>query len=164
MPINYKQYPPDWKSRIVPAVWKRAGDQCESCGLTHGQKVYSFKVAKKRGNKTIYRRLWVEVDPKLAQPKAKLVTVVLTVAHLDNDATNHAVEINRLKLLCQRCHLQADAQYKAMKRSCHYYCDWPKCQAVKCVVKAEPVSKSVPRSPLVYPMAASLTVQQNPEK
>lgn len=164
MPINYKTYPPDWKSRIVPAVWKRAGAQCEECGLSHGQEVYSFQVARKRGTKTVYRRLWLEVDPKLATPKAKLVKVVLTVAHLDNDATNHAVELDRLKLLCQRCHLKADAQYKAMKRTCHHYCDWPKCQALMCVAKAEPKGNRVNCAPLVYPMAASLTVQQNPEK
>lgn len=40
------------------------------------------------------------------------VKVVLTVAHLDHDETNHKVILDRLKALCQICHLRYDAKEK----------------------------------------------------
>ena len=36
--------------------------------------------------------------------------IVLTVAHLDHDATNWEIEIDRLRALCQRCHIRYDKQ------------------------------------------------------
>ena len=136
MPINYKTYPPDWHTKIVPAVGKRSGWLCEECGLAHGQTVWSVPIKKWRGTKIVYRRLWLQCDPKLIDHRIKQVTVILTVAHLDNDSYNHAVTLDRLKHLCQRCHLQLDAQYKAQKRNCHTQCDWPKCLFVACFRKS----------------------------
>ena len=37
MPINYKNYPPDWKTRIRPAILARAGNTCEQCGAANHQ-------------------------------------------------------------------------------------------------------------------------------
>lgn len=136
MPINYKTYPKDWHTRIVPAIGKRSGWCCEECGLAHGQIVWSVPYKKIRKFKTVYRRLWLQVDPHLIDHRVKLVVVILTVAHLDNDVWNHHVTLDRLKHLCQRCHLRADAQYKAVKRTCHNQCDWPKCDFVSCFRKS----------------------------
>ena len=33
MPIDYKKYPPNWKTEIRPAVLKRANNSCEFCGV-----------------------------------------------------------------------------------------------------------------------------------
>lgn len=71
----------------------------------------------------------------LEHKSLKIVTVILTVAHLDNDAHNQKVELSRLKHLCQRCHLQYDAHYKALKRKCGYYCDSPLCSNISCIHK-----------------------------
>ncbi len=38
--------------------------------------------------------------------------VVLTIAHLDHDETNHQVSMDRLAALCQLCHLRYDAKEK----------------------------------------------------
>jgi hypothetical protein len=38
--------------------------------------------------------------------------VVLTIAHLDHDELNHEVKDERLKALCQHCHLNYDAKEK----------------------------------------------------
>ena len=43
MPIDYSDYPKNWKTEIVPAVLVRAGHCCEFCGLENGQSVWSVK-------------------------------------------------------------------------------------------------------------------------
>lgn len=42
----------------------------------------------------------------------KKVRVVLTIAQLDHDETNHDVQLDRLRALCQLCHLRYDAMEK----------------------------------------------------
>lgn len=70
------------------------------------------------------KRFWVSArsDYKRMLPfayprSAKTVTVVLTVAHLDHDETNHDVSDDRLKAMCQYCHLNYDAVEK-YRRAC----------------------------------------------
>ena len=36
---------------------------------------------------------------------------MLTIAHLDHDKENWAVKDERLKALCQRCHLRYDSEH-----------------------------------------------------
>ena len=45
-------------------------------------------------------------------PNPKKVKVILTIAHLDHDEENHNVSMDRLKALCQLCHLRYDAKEK----------------------------------------------------
>lgn len=33
MPIDYKNYPPNWLTEIRPRILKRAKNKCEFCGL-----------------------------------------------------------------------------------------------------------------------------------
>lgn len=87
MPIEYKKYPPNWKTEIRPAVLARANNRCEFCGIEN----YSIR------------------------PDG--VKVVLTIAHLDHDETNWNVKIDRLRALCQRCHLQYDAAEKKKRHN-----------------------------------------------
>jgi hypothetical protein len=127
MPIDYKKYPPNWKTEIVPRILKRAKNKCESCGLENGQTVYSvpFKIAaldRKGKTKYVTRRIWFShVGDALREThnlkSIKTVTVVLTVAHLDHDADNHNVQDNRLRALCQACHLRLDAVPKWEKQT-----------------------------------------------
>jgi hypothetical protein len=42
----------------------------------------------------------------------KEVRVILTIAHLDHDETNWKVSDDRLKAMCQKCHLDYDAVEK----------------------------------------------------
>lgn len=80
MPIDYKKYPPNWKTEIRPAVLKRAHNRCEFCG----------------------------VENHSIRPDG--VKVVLTIAHLDHDEENWNVSLDRLRALCQRCHLRYDSE------------------------------------------------------
>ena len=132
MPINYKRYPRDWKTRILPAIHARADHRCEECKVEQYATVWSLKVKAHRKGKTVYRRVWLMIDPKLPLNQCKPVRVVLTVAHLDHDETNHKVPLERLKLLCQRCHLRYDSLPKARKRKKPTCTLFPECTTVQC--------------------------------
>ena len=109
MPIDYSKYPPDW-SEIRKRILERAENKCECCGLENKSKVVSYL---KNGV-----RVWEDISwqewKNLNTPKQ--VTVVLTIAHLDHDETNHNVTDDRLKAMCQLCHLRYDAKEKVKRR------------------------------------------------
>lgn len=127
MPINYKLYPPDWKRRIVPHVLDRAGHRCEECQVANGSIVFSAVVRFRIKDKLIYRREWLRERPSNPEVHYKPVKVVLTVAHLDHDRSNHKVALDRLKALCQLCHLRLDSHMKAKRRECGTHCNFPNC-------------------------------------
>jgi hypothetical protein len=116
MPIDYKRYPPNWKTEIVPFVLKRANDCCEECGLRNGQSVYRIKLWVKINGRYKFTSIWFssEHDAKreCRNGEVKKVTVVLTISHTDHDETNVDVKMDRLRALCQACHLRYDAREK----------------------------------------------------
>src|SRR5690606_29576871 len=126
MPIDYSKYPPNWKSEIRPRIMKRANNTCEcdGCDFKHLEEVWSVK---KNGRVTGWYRSFDEADsmPKTIEsrknpktrrnetiPNPKKVKVILTIAHLDHDETNHNVSDDRLMAMCQLCHLRYDAKEK----------------------------------------------------
>ncbi|MCE7039271.1 hypothetical protein [Dyadobacter sp. CY312] len=126
MPIDYSRYPPGWKKEIVPAVLKRANNKCECCGLENGSTAYSIKLDVKDDNGRYKKRtIWFrskedaerECDPYY---EVKPVKVVLTVAHLDHDETNWDVSLDRLKAMCQLCHLRYDSKEKFRRYATKY--------------------------------------------
>ena len=44
MPIDYRKYPPDWKTRIRPDILRRANNRCELCGVENGSLVWRERV------------------------------------------------------------------------------------------------------------------------
>lgn len=117
MPIDYSRYPSNWKTEIVPAVLNRANNRCESCDVKNKQKLFAVRLYVKEDGRYKLRSLWmheysdaarIESDPNFIRK----IKVVLTVAHLDHDETNHSVQLTRLKALCQMCHLRYDAKEK----------------------------------------------------
>lgn len=117
MPIDYSKYPPDWK-QTVKRIRKRSGDCCENCKLENKQIVYSvpFRVQDEAGR---YKRrvIWFRSREDAYREAdninlIKPVKVILTVAHLDHDETNWKVKDERLKHMCQICHLRYDAKEK----------------------------------------------------
>jgi protein-arginine kinase activator protein McsA len=71
---------------IRDRILKRAAHKCEQCGIDN----YAINA---RGSK-----------------------VVLTIAHLDHDADNWEVSDDRLKAMCQACHLGYDRHRHVRKR------------------------------------------------
>lgn len=114
MPIDYADYPPNWKSEIRPAILERAGHKCEFCGVPDRW----------------YRTTWGGVDSVMKPGSAELFTasedyaagggpkpvlIVLTIAHLfDKNPMN--CHPKNLAALCQRCHLNHDAEDRAESR------------------------------------------------
>lgn len=91
MPVDYKKYPPNWKTEIRPRILSRSNNCCEFCGVENYSKV-------KRSTGTVNERE---------------IKIIITIAHLDHDETNWNVKDERLAALCQRCHLRYDAKEKS---------------------------------------------------
>ena len=120
MPIDYKKYPENWLSEIRPRILQRAKNECECCGLPNRSFVYSVKVDS--------TTLWISrlSDALRVKKLDKLfgnehlvrrVKVILTIAHLDHDETNMEVSDDRLKAMCQLCHLRYDSEEKKKRRN-----------------------------------------------
>lgn len=123
MPIDYKQYPANWKTEIRPAVMQRAGEvregnkitteaACEECGAKNKSWIIRGTAAEfeycadwllAQQNSFGFYRTYNAGDGR--------IKVVLTVAHLDHDSANHNVQIDRLRAWCQRCHLNYDREH-----------------------------------------------------
>ena len=79
MPCDYSKYPPNWKTEIRPRILKRSRNKCEFC----------------------------EAENYMPHPITGS-KVILTIAHLDHDPENWKVSDERLRSLCQKCHLGYD--------------------------------------------------------
>ncbi len=122
MPCDYKKYPPNWKTEIVPRILKRAKNRCEICKLDNKQIVYSAKIAVRVKGKYKLKAFWFQNYGDLIRARNVVdqdafgaVRVVLTVAHLDHDAENWDVKDERLMAMCQHCHLNYDASPKMQR-------------------------------------------------
>lgn len=116
MPIDYKRYPPNWKKEIVPSVLMRADNRCEECGLENGSFVYGVKMWIRDGARYKLRSIWFRDERDAKRERAtstvRKIKVVLTISHTDHDEENHNVHLDRLRALCQCCHLRYDAMEK----------------------------------------------------
>jgi len=116
MPINYKKYPSNWKTEIVPRILERANNKCEFCGLENYSAVYAVSYYMRHNGKYGYRTIWFRNKKDAIREclgyRINTRRVILTIAHLDHDELNHNIKDNRLKALCQMCHLRYDAKEK----------------------------------------------------
>jgi 5-methylcytosine-specific restriction endonuclease McrA len=123
MPIDYNNYPPNWKTEIRPAIMQRANSKCEFCGVLNykfiirgvlnGDDCYQDDdgiIYDANNSKVIGSDILGEIHPT-----NKMIKVVLTIAHLNHDVTDNRHE--NLKALCQRCHNLYDAAYRKENRS-----------------------------------------------
>lgn len=109
MPINYAEYPPDWKERRA-RILERAGHRCEDCKLVN----HSIITKADRRNPSpaewdMYNgMLRNDYSKAQAMRRMRFTQIILTIAHLDHDKDNWDVPDDRLRALCQRCHLKYD--------------------------------------------------------
>jgi len=96
MPIDYKKYSKDWKTRSRFIRFYRAANKCEVCGAINYSYVNKYT-----------RELCL-------QDEENTIRIVLTVAHLDHDINNNS--FFNLKAMCQKCHLSYDAKHHAETR------------------------------------------------
>ena len=86
-PENRARYPANWK-QIVAQVRERSGNRCEDTPAFPECRAVNGEPHPETGSK-----------------------VVLTTAHLDHVPEN--CDLSNLRHLCQRCHLNYDAQHHA---------------------------------------------------
>ena len=112
MPINYDEYPPNWKTEIRPAVLKRANNCCEWCGVRNHAFIHRYGKGKNDW------KYWPEgmESEAWSLDGLKATKVILTIAHLDHDKTNYDVQLDRLAALCQKCHLGHDMAHHVRNR------------------------------------------------
>lgn len=122
MPIDRSLYPIDWDD-ISAAIRAAAGDRCEQCGVPNRVWIVrsssdpsryvtitdDYEVMAMDGS---YHRLSEIPDEFMDNPE---VHIVLTVAHLDQNPANN--DLDNLKALCQRCHLNHDRPHNIVKRN-----------------------------------------------
>ena len=58
MPWKKEKYPTNWSTEIVPKIRERSGDNCENCGLTNGQKVWSVNFKIRDNGRYKDRKIW----------------------------------------------------------------------------------------------------------
>ena len=136
MPIDYKEYPPNWKE-IRERILLRADNCCEWCGLANKAQGYRIMIQDMKGkwvwlegvlvhNKQFFKEKYYRKQELLDKSFAYFVQmfkiverktkIVLTIAHLDHDKENWEVTDERLAALCQLCHLMYDVKHKQEKR------------------------------------------------
>lgn len=124
MPIDYNNYPEDWKDIIRPEILKRDGYKCKQCKVPHKAKGYREPSGQ-----------FIECDEfMLRWAKAngfKCIRIILTIAHLCHFSKCEKRE--HLSALCQKCHLALDAPVKKVMRKT------PAKKALACLPIADPL-------------------------
>ena len=100
MPVDMTRYPPNWFTEIRPGILARAGEMRDNCGRIILQEARCERCGA------------INHSQVQRKGKAKLSTIVLTIAHLlDPDPMN--CDPSNLLALCQRCHNTMDAPMRA---------------------------------------------------
>ena len=107
MPIDYKKYPSNWKTEIRPAILERANHKCEFCGVAN----YAIGFRDEFG---AFHQIENSIALEAYEFPSKPFKIILTIAHLDHDIKNN--DYSNLKALCQKCHNNYDAPYRAQNR------------------------------------------------
>jgi 5-methylcytosine-specific restriction endonuclease McrA len=116
-PKNKGRYPSNW-SEIRAAILERAGHRCENCGAANRTRICRGGESDAGTYMTDEAHVYcADTGKYLGQCRmdsyspAKMVDIVLTIAHLDH-VPEHS-EPENLRAWCQRCHLRYDAQHHA---------------------------------------------------
>lgn len=96
MPCDYKLYPENWKTEIVPRIRERAGNCCEWCGVPNHAYVNKFT-----------RECCLQFEDDA-------VFIVCTTAHINHDINDNRDE--NLAYLCQKCHNKHDKHHRKRTR------------------------------------------------
>lgn len=113
MPCDYKNYPKNWKS-IRNEILERAENRCECAGecmgLQHLQgDVFSAGLGKIQVK--IKLRRCIEMHMQKPQTFGGR-RVILTIAHTNKSRNTKCARRDKLKAMCQACHLRFDRNHK----------------------------------------------------
>jgi hypothetical protein len=123
MPINYANYHPKW-TLIRRLILKRAGNCCEKCGVGNHAIGYRDITGCFHPVEPNYAGVAMSVNSNGKLQYWKIIHIVLTIAHLDQDRNNN--RFSNLKAYCQRCHFGHD--FAANLGARKYGKDWNRIQ------------------------------------
>ena len=116
-PENKARYPANWKD-IRASILARAGDCCEQCKVPNGKRIARgagpFAGTFQTDDAEVYDAESGEhiTRVRMSEYQVKnMVTIVLTIAHLDHQPEN--CDPGNLRALCQMHHLRHDAAHHA---------------------------------------------------
>ena len=105
MPMNRKDYPPDWEDISRFIRFERADGKCERCGAPHGA-----LIVRDPRHPEHYETL-DDMEAEIAALEGeRVIRVVLTTAHLPEAASTMDCRPEVLAALCQRCHFHLDRE------------------------------------------------------
>lgn len=111
MPIKDKSlYPKNWRE-LSTQVKAAAGWKCEKCGAKH--EAIGYRDERRAFQELPEGQVGDELAAGARSQGFKLIKIVLTTAHLDQNPGNNEPE--NLKALCQWCHLAHDRPYNIAK-------------------------------------------------
>lgn len=105
--MDYKEYSPDWRDTIRPAILARDQYKCCECGIKHRARVYQLA-------KGHYREVDAFEEEFLVSTGRKVFTMFLQVAHIDHNKSNN--EPSNLRTLCPYHHAKFDSEHKKFLR------------------------------------------------
>lgn len=117
MPVDYKRYPPNWKSEIRPRILARANNRCEKCGVANHIEIVRSEdhpedyIVYDPG-RDYYLDAWDGEPIRLSEIPGEFchlrhTKIVLTIAHYPDPTPSNCSDDNLLAL-CQRCHNTLD--------------------------------------------------------
>jgi len=116
-PENKARYPANWKE-IRAAILERAGHCCEQCKVPNGKRIARgtgpFADTFQAETAEVFDAETGEyiASVRMSEYQVKnMVTIVLTIAHLDHQPEN--CDPSNLRALCQMHHLRHDAAHHA---------------------------------------------------
>jgi hypothetical protein len=116
-PENRARYPSNWQE-VRSAILERAGHKCEQCQVGNGERIARgagpFAGTFQRDTAEVFDAETGEYIASVRMSEFQLknmVTIVLTIAHLDHMPEN--CDPANLRALCQMHHLKYDAAHHA---------------------------------------------------
>ncbi len=116
-PENKARYPGNW-AEIRAAILARAGNCCEQCKVENGKRIARgagpFAGTYQTDDANVYDAETGEHIARVRMSECQMknmVTIVLTIAHLDHQPEN--CDPGNLRALCQMHHLRHDAAHHA---------------------------------------------------
>ena len=117
MPIDYKNYPSNWKTEIRPRILARANNCCETCAVKNQEWVWYHPSSDlpemmdvKTQDKFDAAHWYGNSERTIGKTPRHGYLVCLTIAHI-HDSDPYNCDDDNLKALCQTCHLRLDARH-----------------------------------------------------
>jgi hypothetical protein len=125
MPMDRRRYPPDWP-QISRRIRERDHQRCKWCGVANNSRGARDRYDVWHDERDIDRMNSTDGDQLFPDGYPKIITIILTVAHLgvpkeDGQPGDRHDKMDcrdeNLASLCQRCHLNYDrAEHLAVQR------------------------------------------------